>query len=74
MKGFERELEALINKCCQENGSDTPDFILAEYLRRCLNAFNTAVNLRSDWYGHRDRPGRINPSKPPSPDSNRKQP
>ncbi len=43
---FEEELRALINKHSKENGSDTPDFVLAEYLTRCLSAFDGAVNAR----------------------------
>lgn len=43
MTEFERELAALINKHSLEGGSDTPDFVLAQYLRRCLEAFDLAV-------------------------------
>lgn len=46
---FGRELESLINKHCQENESDTPDFILANYLRDCLSAFNAATKRRETW-------------------------
>jgi len=48
---FEKELEQLINKHSMENGSNTPDFLLAEYLRSCLVAFNVAVTKREEWYG-----------------------
>jgi hypothetical protein len=48
---FERELGSLINKYSKENGSNTPDFLLAEYLVRCLENWNLTVNLREDWYG-----------------------
>ena len=48
---FAKELESLINRHCQENESDTPDFILANYLRDCLSAFNEATNRRERWYG-----------------------
>jgi hypothetical protein len=57
MTEFEKELESLINRHSLENGSNTPDFILAEYLRDCLDAFDIAVTKRSDWYGRHDRPG-----------------
>lgn len=43
---FKQELETLINRFSLENGSDTPDFILAKYLWDCLNAFNQAVAWR----------------------------
>jgi len=48
---FRKELEYLINRYSMENGSQTPDFILADYLVGCLEAFNTAVNDRGRWYG-----------------------
>lgn len=41
---LERELASVLNKHCAENGSNTPDFILAEYLIACLKAFNVANN------------------------------
>ena len=49
MKDFREKLERLINNESMENGSNTPDFILAEYLTDCLQAFNCAVNKREEW-------------------------
>lgn len=51
MEHFRKELETLINKHSLENGSDTPDFILANYLTKCLEAFDTALVARERWYG-----------------------
>lgn len=51
MDSFRRRLEQLINEFSEENGSDTPDFILANYLIDCLDAFDNAVNHREVWYG-----------------------
>lgn len=48
---FKKELEQLINRHSLENGSDTPDFILAEFLVDCLLAVNKMVNRRDEWYG-----------------------
>jgi hypothetical protein len=48
---FVKELRALINRNSMENGCNTPDFILASYLDRCLMAFDLAVNEREQWYG-----------------------
>lgn len=48
---FERELQTLINRYSMEQSSDTPDFILAQYLVACLNAFNAAIQDRSSWCG-----------------------
>lgn len=53
---FEKDLERLINKYSQENGSDTPDFILAKYLNDCLTAWNHAVSWREKWYGREPKP------------------
>ncbi len=47
--GFRKELQHVINKCSMENGSDTPDFILAEYLTDCLRAFDHAVFAKRNW-------------------------
>jgi len=51
MKTFRRELMELINRHSKENGSNTPDFILAEYLIRCLNTFDHITTIRNEWYG-----------------------
>lgn len=48
---FQEELARLINKYSMENGSNTPDFILAEYLTGCLTVFNAVVLSRDTWYG-----------------------
>ena len=48
---FREHLKILINQHSMENGSDTPDFILADYLRDCLIAFDKATKERSRWYG-----------------------
>ena len=48
---FEESLRALLNRANQEAVSGTPDFILAEYLNRCLDSFHLAVVCREKWYG-----------------------
>ena len=45
---FLRDLKGLINKHGMESGSDTPDYILAIFLERCLNAFDSAVYSRTN--------------------------
>ena len=47
---FQTELRALINKHSMENGSDTPDFILAKYLLSSLDTLDTALRARHDFY------------------------
>jgi len=51
MGNFEEDLAALLNKYSIENESNTPDWILAEYIGRCLAAFNMAVHQRDDLLG-----------------------
>jgi hypothetical protein len=48
---FRKKLEHLINCESMENGSNTPDFILAEYLVRCLATFDAVVTDRERWCG-----------------------
>ena len=43
---FKQELEDLLNRYSKENGSDTPDFILASYLERCLYNFDRTLRIR----------------------------
>lgn len=49
MQEFTRELEKLINKYSLENGSDTPDFLLASFLTGCLQSFNSTMQHRKRW-------------------------
>ena len=44
--GFREELEELINRYSKETKSSTPDFVLADYLINCLNAYDRAVEWR----------------------------
>ncbi len=56
-KNFKKELEDLINSHSKENGSDTSDFILAEYLNDCLLIFDKAVKRRREWWGAKEKSG-----------------
>ena len=56
---FEEELSALINRYSKENDSNTPDFILANYIGNCLFAFTEATQQRETWYGRDPRPSCI---------------
>ena len=50
MSKFREDLEVLINQNSKENGSNTPDFILADYLADCLDDYDNAVTRRTEWY------------------------
>lgn len=52
---FREKIERAINQHSMENGSNTPDFILAKYLADCLAAFDKATNARERWYGRSNR-------------------
>lgn len=51
MNEFEKELRSLINRHSIENASNTPDYILADFIAHCLIAFNRATHERDRWYG-----------------------
>jgi hypothetical protein len=46
-----KQIETAINCASAENGSNTPDFILAEFLTDALSAFDKATAAREKWYG-----------------------
>ena len=51
---FRKEIKAAINIYSMESGSNTPDFILAEFLDNCLKAFDIACSRRDEmtpWPG-----------------------
>jgi glutamate synthase domain-containing protein 3 len=59
-ENFKKELEQLINKYSQEGGSNTPDFILAHYMSKCLQNFNEITKERDKWYGRTDHVANTN--------------
>lgn len=50
---FRLALTAIINQHSIENGSDTPDFLLAEFLTECLQAWDRSVQAREEWFGRK---------------------
>jgi hypothetical protein len=48
---FLGEIATAINRACVENDSNTPDFILAEYVKDCLDIFAKTSRAREKWYG-----------------------
>lgn len=59
---FRSEIKALINKHSMENSSNTPDYILADYLIRCIDNFTETTQVREEWYGVKLKPGVNNAS------------
>ena len=62
------DIRDAINRHSAENASNTPDFILAQYLNHCLIGFNLAVNSREIWYG-RHPVDTAGPSQPATPET-----
>jgi hypothetical protein len=58
---LEDEMRRFLNQHSAENASNTPDFILAQYLIACLIAYNTATQQRETWYGRDARPSETLP-------------
>lgn len=54
---FRNDLQDVLNRHSMENGSNTPDHMLADYLIDCLYALDLAINKRASWYGRFDEPG-----------------
>lgn len=52
-KNLREALADALNRFCAENGSNSPDFILAEYVASSLIAFDNAVNARERWHGRK---------------------
>jgi len=48
---FYKEIEQAINRNSKENGSNTPDWVLAAYLERSLKLFDACINMRERYYG-----------------------
>jgi hypothetical protein len=55
---FRSDLKHLLNRHSMEQPSQTPDYVLADYLVDCLRAFNRAVGTRDGW-------GRLEPKGSP---------
>ena len=50
-KNLKKEIAAVLNRACRENNTDTPDFILAQYLISCLKAGEKLIQDRDNFYG-----------------------
>lgn len=61
IEAFTKDLEHLINYHSLENLSNTPDFIIAEYLTTCLLNYNDAVTKRDKWFNVDMWRGKIEP-------------
>lgn len=58
---FEKELEKLINRLSLESLCDTPDYILAAYLKSCLVDYAVAVRARDKHEGRQKQEELLKP-------------
>jgi hypothetical protein len=66
---FRTKLTSVINECSMENGSNTPDFILSQYLASCLKIFDEAIQQRETWYFRNARPSETKEDNPCQPNA-----
>lgn len=50
MNNLRDELLTLLNRYSREDRSNTPDWVLADYLMACLEAYEMAVKARTAWH------------------------
>lgn len=61
---FVRDVASAVNCNSAENTSNTPDFILAEFMVKTLEAYESAVRRRAKWYDKPlEEPGRPQKSR-----------
>ena len=46
---LKKEISTLLNKASRENESGTPDFVLADFLMKCLEAGECMIKRRDIW-------------------------
>ena len=50
LEAFKKDIAYVINKHSMECDSNTPDYVLADFLYRCLSAFHKGTNNRTEFY------------------------
>ena len=68
-----REISSVLNKYIQENRSNTPDYMLAEFMLGCLNVYENTISKREVWFNRPDplnnaSPGYLHPNLNQTPD------
>lgn len=57
---FKKQLTSLINRYGYDSACETPDYILAEYLEKCLVNFSAAMTMNINWHTDWKRLGEDN--------------
>lgn len=53
MSDFKKELTSLLNKYSWDKACETPDYILADYVERCLNNYCSTIGINMAWHNWR---------------------
>jgi hypothetical protein len=59
MSEFKQNLNELLNQYNTETESNAEDFILAKYLKGCLDVFERVITPRADWHGQLSQIGGV---------------
>lgn len=52
---FRSALTALLNSYSKENSSNTPDYLLANFLIGCMDVYDLTVRRRDEWFRAKDK-------------------
>lgn len=63
-ENFEQDLILLINRHSKEGRTNTPDFILGNFLEKCLQAYTDTIDARNKWHQLHKTPGQTDFPKP----------
>lgn len=53
-ESLKKEIAGLLNKYSQENRSNTPDYMLADFMLGCLNVYENTIRSRTEWFERKD--------------------
>lgn len=70
MNRIQHELSSAVNHSSMENGSNTPDWIIGEFLTTMIGALDRAILQRDKWYGRMNAPGQSSEPEPEGPNPN----
>jgi hypothetical protein len=57
------DLSEVLSRHSAENGSDTPDYLLAGYLAGCLKNFDCITQQREMWHGRSRTDPNVSPKE-----------
>jgi len=52
-EALKKDLTSLLNNHSLESRSDTPDYMLADFMLGCLNVYENTIERRERWFGRK---------------------